>query len=613
MDDPLLARARLLVAMSAGQPAIHSASSSFTATTQIDEEGNSPVPPPRKRTETHNSSDSATQKFRCSVFKGSSLVTVLFTGGTGGDIRSILQKGKSVEIDGSEYQISTKQFAEWSATRFELSVDYPEETNLDASLCIHSASRRSPKKKLDAEPIPTADIRNAIQILDSIPESFRIVRSDESKPLRKIKEGKSMNLTEKKKSMGDFTGDVVSSQGIVSRECNAPFQPVVTKHESPMRWNHAVVKADGNNFTSPSDYEGDVGYLGQAIQARQGNTESQRKRAMMRVMRKIKDDQKEEQHKKQVEDMAKEAHRQAMEVKAAKLREKTLQRVAQLNAAKAEAHEVKQAIESVELSKKLESASMVQTETYKQRMLRMKKDTQRRLQQIRLEEEEREQAEKNVMNKKLSEIADARRRVDRDIPKGYIPPVHTQVIRQTKSASSTDARLEASSRNTFTESRDDTGNHAINKGLPITKVLRSPSPIVESVITRAGSAGRGKAVVGPEENRPAEQYLSFPNRSMIPVSTRVTSMKKNDDDNDLSDDSLENPPDAGCPPQHTSNKSAPPKQPLILANAEDVSVITFDSPTRPKHKQSGTRKKVWKALKPLPIPSYTSVPQSQLI
>ena len=165
MDDPLLARARLLVKI--GEDAQAATESSL----QNIGMGNKGSPQPSgkvasptrgalecKESPTSYSSpervpvqseDSSLTRVKVSVIRGSSLVSCL----AGGDIRAILKRGSTVEIEGVEYKLSTKMGSEWSGNRIELERDYGGETKLDAYMSIKKSTRRSPKKKLQMEPI----------------------------------------------------------------------------------------------------------------------------------------------------------------------------------------------------------------------------------------------------------------------------------------------------------------------------------------------------------------------------------------------------------------------------------------------------------------------------
>ena len=643
MDDPLLARARALVAAAATVPDVHSASSSFSPAQQSPD--GSPAPSPPRRNRAGAVDDGSFTKFRCSVFKGSSLVTVLNGSGEGGDIRAVVQKGMTVVIDGQEHTVSRKQFAEWTANRFELAVDYPGETNFDACLSVRNAARRSPKKKSDAQPIGTEDIRGAISGLDSIVNTFSQGRGADDnssiRPLRKAQASKAMNLTERKRptpTMHEAPANAFASpqraseiRSRISEEDAQPrHRPMPMAKAEPSSSFQSAESDDGSSASGMGmgmGMDGGTGYMSQLAAAREVSMETQRKNAYLRVMRKKKEDEMESVKAKKAADELKEAHRAAMEIKAQQLREKTLHRVAALNLKKIENEESKRAQDTFELSKKLESASVTQTETYKQRMLRMRKDTAKRLRQIRLEEEERDHAQKVQMNKKLSEIAEARRRVDRDAPMGYVPPVHTHVVRRTRTASPRSSARAGSAgdggggRSSFAASQDDgplvmalSPQHG--KGYTH-NAARAPSPVVVSNEPRDHS-------FSPQEQRFSSggeyrHVSSNASHSRIPVPSarRGAPSGRADDEDDLSDDSL------GGPPPLPSPKRAQ----VSSSYDEDLSVLTFDSPSRPRQqkkpasmnvdgpamRRAPPRKKVWKTLKPLQIGAYSAVPHAEAL
>lgn len=627
VDDPLLARARLLVAMSSGgAPDVHSASASFAPHSPASE-GASPVTSPPRKGNIPGCNAAATM-LKCSVFNGSSLVAVHAP--NGGDIRSLVQKGSTIDIDGTEYQISKKQFSEWTPTRFELSIDYGGETNLDACLTIQDHSRRSPKKKHVVEPIPSSDIRNAVQGLESMPAAFQRRQQSDNlipKPVRRSNNSKNMNITEGKTPMSDFVPDLTapvhpqrnSIDG--QQQPNARLESYVSDEYNAQQASSSmrsdISRINSHPYVHNADEGGPSGYLSQAVQARHVSAEAQRKKATLRVLRKMKDDAEESERKQREEDMMKDAHRKAMEIKAAQLREKTLRRVAKLNTDKVEFEEARRATQSIELSSRLERASRTQTEDYQQRMHKMKKETQKRLQQLRLEEEERRNEEKKVMNKKLSDIADARRRVDREPPRGYVPPTHSIIVRKTRTASpksntrSSNTAMEEHHQFTpVSESRDDVNMGNINHQYR----MRAPSPVVASSVPLASRS----------PNKDIKDITKIPYLR----STPPTSNARNGDD-DLSDDSLGAPNPAPLPVHFTTNKM-PHQMATHNTLEDDISVMTFDSPTRLSGKSRDTpqqidgrqgsggnvmavkKKKTFKALKPLTIQEYAKIPSPEV-
>ena len=202
MNDPLLARARLLVNAAAAIPTFHSGSVNVSPDSPVDatvdSSGSPHHSPARAQHKASGAKGVLTRRFTCTVITGSSLVSVSIPGG--GDIRSHVKRGMPIHIDGVEYTLSTKKTAEWSATKVELSCDYRGATSFDASLAWHEATQRSPKKKVNlAEPIPSQDIRGAVLGLDSMPSAFRRDESDHRGPravgsVRHANAGRNMNL-----------------------------------------------------------------------------------------------------------------------------------------------------------------------------------------------------------------------------------------------------------------------------------------------------------------------------------------------------------------------------------------------------------------------------------
>jgi hypothetical protein len=253
-------------------------------------------------------------------------------------------------------------------------------------------------------------------------------------------------------------------------------------------------------------------------------------------------------------------------------------------------------------------------------MLKMRKETQKRLQQVRLEEEARRSEETKLMNKKLSDIADARRRVDREAPKGFVPPTHTQVVaRQARTASPKSGTRSNNSKEhgaVLSESRDDAT--AVRK-----PQMRATSPIV-SATSSPPFAARSPRVVTPGnagwKNDQSQNTFGFvaPAKSDIGKAYVPPKGLNRADDDDLSDDSLGNPPVEVV--RKELPKSNIPTRAINTSMFDDnISVITFDSPSRAGKSVVGQaadvgdvkvvkKKKTFKALKPLAIQEYTKIP-----
>jgi hypothetical protein len=135
-------------------------------------------------------------KFKVSVIRGSTLVSCL----SGGDVRTMLKRGSVVEIEGVEYKLSTKVGSEWSGNRIELEGDYGGDTKLNAFMTVRNRAKRSPKKARNVEPIPSSEIFDAIRGLDDIlPPSMTMDSSSSNSnrgggEVRRGNMNKSMNL-----------------------------------------------------------------------------------------------------------------------------------------------------------------------------------------------------------------------------------------------------------------------------------------------------------------------------------------------------------------------------------------------------------------------------------
>ena len=383
-----------------------------------------------------------------------------------------------------------------------------------------------------------------------------------------------------------------------------------------------------------------------------------------------------------------------MRIKAAQLREKTLQRVSKLKSDKTEAEEAARLRQLEELDARQRSQALVQADDYVNKMTAMKKETARRMRARRQAEEDRLGAEKKNMNQKLSAISDARRRVDRELPQGYAPPAHThkngqaallqRQVRQVRTASPVGRDRQGDRRASQRESRDDAGfsphtggdsSHSNNGGYSYAHnnlnldLNRSPSPVVEVEVeswqdappamlnarqVQAQVQQHSPAGVAPEPPKRAPRAHN--GHSSIPAPSRVMYRGGStgaDDEDALSDDSLGG--GGGPPPVHEDQFAASPTR-LLGAGAgagaggarrsldEDMSVLTTDSPQRqrqhagarggagggmgggggygarhlPPNNSAGIpetnsrrKKKVWRALKPLAIGEYSSVPLPQ--
>jgi len=362
----------------------------------------SPSSPRRKQTA---SGDAGGMKFKVSVITGSSLVSVL----SAGDIRNHLKRGATVDIEGKTYALSTKIGSEWSSTRIELASDYDGESNLNACLNLKATARRSPKKKNVAEPIPSSDIRSAIAGLETIHSTFQQHNdSSDNRPIRKANSTKNMNVVEYKKPMQEYNSKK-SDAGSSIPKLN---YTEITPSSGSISSSKGMITNDKNknSFSNLGDNQAGIDNVAYnfagaySSNRKMHNSEEQRKRATLRVAQRKKEDLKLIEEKKKQEEIQKNAHHDAMERKTNQLRGITLKRVAKLKANKLEMEEQKKQMEVDELQKKTERASAAQSETTRQKMLQMRKETKNRLRQAQMQEKERLMQKKWMQPKNFRQL-----------------------------------------------------------------------------------------------------------------------------------------------------------------------------------------------------------------
>ena len=156
--------------------------------------------------------------------------------------------------------------------------------------------------------------------------------------------------------------------------------------------------------------------------------ESQRKAAMARANRRMKQELEERTRKEEHELKLKEAKKQAMEMKAKELRERTKQRVAKLTAEKKQQNDEKQAKEQWEEERKKQSQAAAKSEAYKDKMVALRKETAERLRKKELRDQANEMKAQLEMQKKLTEISPSRRNHDQRAPAGFgsIHPIRSR-------------------------------------------------------------------------------------------------------------------------------------------------------------------------------------------
>ena len=451
MDDPLLARARLLVkigedAQAATAASIENIGRGHNGSPQSS--GKAPSSPIRGALEYKESpmsysspervpvqpEDSSFTRVKVSVIRGSSLVSCL----SGGDIRATLKRGSTVEIEGVEYKLSTKIGSEWSGNRIELERDYTGETKLDAYMSIKKGTKRSPRKKLQMEPVPSSSITDAIAGLTGvIPESMRNDRGASSSlghpPVRKATLAKSMNtytrrddsyvagLDHPRPSPGAEAGQESDlnpgplralAMGMAVEKEGQTSSPV-TGHASPPKLT--------SKDSSFGDEDGSLQSYAErySSSARNAHFEAQRKAAMERAQRRKKEEHAKKLREEEIEKREAEAKKAAMAVKAEQLREKTRERVNKLRAEKKERSEVKERQERQREEEKRQKESFSKSVAYEEKMNALRRETAMRMRKKAAAEEKRKLEEQRLIEKKLNQISDSRRNHDQRTPASF--------------------------------------------------------------------------------------------------------------------------------------------------------------------------------------------------
>ena len=158
MDDPVLARAKALIALTKN---VDSAIGAVTT--------HHPYATITGKEDCAND-DKITEKgkmrsFRASVIKGSSLVN------THDDIREFVSRGEAIIIDGTKWV--TAVHGQWTSNTIQLTGDYGGDTNFSAVITLvgEEASRASPRKsrkKQHMVPVPSSEIISAVGVLDEV-------------------------------------------------------------------------------------------------------------------------------------------------------------------------------------------------------------------------------------------------------------------------------------------------------------------------------------------------------------------------------------------------------------------------------------------------------------
>ena len=367
MDDPLLARARLLIGASGGVGSLPSGSGA----TELGARKTSPRGGGGGGSREDNS-------FSVSVVKGSSLVS------TKCDLRHVVKRGGVVLIEGQEYTLSVRPHAEWSDRRIELSCDYFGETCLEGKLFVRDYVPRSSPKKKTAEPVSSEEIKSAIRALETIDTLSFSTSRPTNQQQQHHQHRRVPDFPKRRQSLGPDTRPV-------------PAAP-------PPLYS--------NDF---SGFDAAGGYLASLMQNRlnaEEAQEEQRRHAKLRVEQKKKEDALEVMRKAKEEQDRKASVHAHMELKAKALREKTLLRVSNLQKAKSNEERAKKEAMESELRRKANADALVNSEDYQKRMQRLRLESKQRIKSQKSAEDARKREHDLQMQKKLFEISEQRRRHD---------------------------------------------------------------------------------------------------------------------------------------------------------------------------------------------------------
>lgn len=374
-DDPLLARAKLLVNIANGLPSGPAVISKTSSPRQTSPRGRS----------LHDFNGFGNEQlpngsFHVSVIRGSSLVS------THGDVRSTIKRGSTIIIENQEYILSSRPGSEWSASRVELSTDYVGETNMYARLDVRDFARKSPTKKKAIEPVSSSEIRNAIKGLDEINDKAITSCRQPTKQTNDIRNATSA----RRHSSGSAPSAAAKSK--IARPL-----PIETKP----------------SYFDDFSFESSGSYLAQTDRRDAGVTqEEKRRQAIIRVAQKKKQDMLESVRKTKEEDDRKAALHASMENKARELRGKTLERVSGLQKAREDERKLKMEASAAEIRRKAEMDNKVQSEEYQKRMQQMRQDTKNRMHSLKNLARKQSMEKEALLDKQLSLISEQRRRID---------------------------------------------------------------------------------------------------------------------------------------------------------------------------------------------------------
>ena len=336
MDDPILARARLLISaanaidskLQSYSPTKNEVPSSSSprrgSTKNVAVEATSPTKPIRVKSAAREGRPANAVK--CAVITGSSLVN------TTSDIRLQLKAGSIVLIDGIECQIS-ESTSEWSASTVALQHDWTEATNFDAWLEITSIKpKRSPAKNKSkrintAVAVPASDIHDAVRQLDSMlgglePPVVHTLAGIRERNDRDRQENPSRHEQPGERSHSNPRG-VGSKLPVLRRLSKLEDQPRVSTGRKMVNFDENTLNSartgrmpssrhhHNNNNTMPpvlAEITRELKAMRVTMHGGQGvdyEIEQQRQLALYRVANKMKEDQKKAQDEKSTQDMVK--------------------------------------------------------------------------------------------------------------------------------------------------------------------------------------------------------------------------------------------------------------------------------------------------------------------
>ena len=614
MDDPILARARLLVSLAGNA----SGPMDVAVPARMSPRGDTELPE---------------GTFLVTAIKGSSQLS------TKSDLRNVLKRGANVTVDGVEYTLSSL-----SDRRIELSSDFSGSTNLQAMMIVRDFVRSSPKKiKNSIGPVSSSDIRDAIRVLDTINPSLVPPRAQTQTVtqtnLRLTQTHRAIASSEPKRRQSTGGGD-------------SSFREQRPTPSTPP-------------FAMPR-FEPDGGYLASLIQGRRDADtalEEQRELARARVLQKKREDAQDFKRRAKEEEDKKASMHLHMEMKAKALRERTAARVSDLQRAKLGEERAKREALELQLKRKAEADSKVQSEDYQKRMAALRLQGKQRMKMIKALGDEQAREQEMQVKKKLFEISEQRRR---PIPGGF-------ARRKPSSSSSSSGREREresghqdrphsdssgrlySSRLTVEDSMERDLDLNDDEGLYGDDDYRDFAEEDFRVSVAQSAAGQTKhsqqhAAYQPHPATLANTYYSSQQQQQRPPiiynaqrdakhRTAGQHNHNNDDDDDddgywsndsLGDDHLDvsfkepQPREQPVPPQHRPGPIA--RSLDVSDDCSLVSAISFGSPMRPPAGASAAQQPhqqyqqqaicampkpkptKFKPLKPLPVPAYVPVP-----